>query len=221
MPAYLPYRRLLCTFFAAMFALLAPAAASAGEEGGGVLFYGQGMFGNIRDQTLSVPWGGTEPDPLRDRELKLDGGGTIFGGGLRAILVTPVMHGGIGIGGFGVQGLSLKHKALSPGLSTSLGSTFGGNFEVYAGKELLDGPIYPYIDVRAVLTVLSAQVELRHPDYGLLGATPYNGYSFGIGPRAGVIVALGSTFFVDLSGYFGIIGAERGGIFAGFGFWDR
>lgn len=207
-------------------ALVAPAVAWADsppteEEGGGVLFYGEGMFANIRNQTLSIAWGSTEPDPLRDRELKLDGGGTIFGGGLRVLIIKSFMHGGIGLGMFGVQGLSLRHKKLAPDLTASLDSTLGVNCEVYAGKELLDGPIYPYLDLRVVLSVLSADVQLRHPTYGVLGATRYNGYSVGIGPRAGVVVPLGSTFFVDLSGYFGLIGAERGGVFAGFGLWDR
>ena len=67
----------------------------------------------------------------------------------------------------------------------------------------------PYVDLRAAFTILQANVKLQADKYGVLGSTPYDGFSFGLGPRAGVAIPLGSVFFVDLSVYGSPIGMEK------------
>ena len=81
------------------------------------------------------------------------------------------------------------------------------------------GPVYPYVELRAVFDLITIQVKLRTDTYGFVGSTNYLAGSFMLGPRAGVFVPLGDTFFIDFSGWAGLFGAEHATFCAGLGIW--
>lgn len=205
----------------ALLLLAAPATALADEEGAGLWLDALASFGNIDDFSLHVPAAIREPDPLKNKNLLLDGPGSFVGGGFHVAILGSDMRGGGGIGIFDMQGMKLKHDRLPDGLSAAVGSAWGASFDVFLGRELTKGPVYPYIDLRAVVSILQTGVELHHPSYGFLGETYYNAYGFGVGPRLGVSIPLSDPWVIDISGYYGLFGAERATIVASLGFWDR
>lgn len=198
-----------------------PEQARADEHGGGFFLDGFGSRGRIADKALHVPALATEPDPLKEKNLRLDGPGNLYGGGFHILLYGPHARGGLGIGFFGMENMRLRHDVLAQGLSASLGRQFGANFDLFVGRELLHGPVYPYVDLRTSFTVMQAGVVLHHDAYGDLGETPFNAYTFGLGPRLGVAVPLIDAVAIDISAYFGLFGAEQANLTMSFGFWDR
>jgi hypothetical protein len=219
-----PRRSLFRHVPAALTALLlvaAPASAIAGEEGGGLWLDALASFGNVDDFSLHIAAAVNEPDPLKEKNLLIDGPGAFIGGGFHFAAIGSEMRGGMGVGFFGMEGMTLKHDRLPDGLSAKLGSAWGASFDFFLGKELVKGPVYPYLDLRAVLNVMQTGVELHHEGYGFLGETYYNAYGFGVGPRIGVSVPLSDPWVIDISAYYGLFGAERATIVASLGVWDH
>lgn len=198
-----------------------PPDSSDDETGGGVLFYGLGSFANIHGLGLSTSGDTVEPDPLKNKHLRLDGGGHVFGGGLQVDVFGKYVRGGFAISVFGVEGTKLRYDSLGHGFSASATNAWGAGFDVFVGHELLKGPVRPYIDLVASIDVVSAQVDLKHPEFGRLGRTEYQGWMFGFGPRAGLSIPIGSNGFLDLSGNYSVVGMERFRIVAGIGIWGR
>ena len=216
----MPSKRRLLQALAAASALLA-APASALAAGGGIFFDAFTSFGRVDDASLHVIPMTTEPDPLKERNLRLYGGGNFYGGGMHGVIYGKDVRGGLGLGVFGADGIELRHDALPQGISTSLARVWGVSIDVFVGRELLKGPVYPYVDLRATFDVLQAGVVMSHPDYGALGETLYNAYSFGVGPRLGVQIPLSEPWALNFSGYYGLFGAQQMTIVASIGGRDR
>lgn len=204
----------------ALLILAAPASALA-DEGGALWFDAFATLGNVDDFSFHVAPAANEPDPLKDKNLLLDGPGTFIGGGFHFAVLGSEMRGGMGMGFFGMEGMTLKHDRLPAGLSAKVGTAWGVAFDFFLGRELVKGPVYPYVDLRAVATIMQGAVELHHEGYGFLGETYYNAYGFGVGPRLGVSIPLSDPWVIDISGYYGLFGPERVTIVASVGFWDH
>jgi hypothetical protein len=214
-------RRLAPAATTALVLLAAPASALADEEGGGLWLDAFATFGNVDDFSLHSAPAEKEPDPLKQKNLLLDGPGAFVGGGFHFAILGSEMRGGGGMEVFGMEGMKLKHDRLPQGLSAKVGSAWGVSLDFFLGRELVKGPVYPYIDLRAVVSIMQAGVELHHEGYGFLGETYYNAYGFGVGPRLGVAIPLSDPWVIDISAYYGLFGAERATIVASLGFWDR
>lgn len=191
------------------------------STGGGVLFYGLGSFANIDGLGLAVGGDTLEPDPLKNKKLRLEGGGHMFGGGLQVNVYGKYVRGGFGFSFFGVEGTKLRTNKLDNGFSVSASNAWGGSFEVFFGHEFSAGPVRPYIDLVGSVDVMVAQVDLKHPTFGTVGRTQYEGWLFGFGPRAGLAIPLGENGFFDVSGTYSLVGMEQVRIVAGLGIWGR
>jgi hypothetical protein len=191
------------------------------EVGGGALFFGFGSFGNLRGLGLEASDGDTETDPLKGKHLRLDGGGQMMGGGIQVDIFGRYLRGGFAISVFGVEGTKLRYDSLSNQFSVRASGAWGAGLEVFIGHELLRGPVRPYVDLVGSVAVVSANVDLFHPEFGKLGRTEYDGWSFGLAPRLGISVPLGENAFFDLSGSYAIVGIEQARLVAGIGFWNR
>ena len=128
---------------------------------------------------------------------------------------------GFGMNIFGAQGYELRHDPLVQGIHVATGSFWGETIDLSAGREWELWGMRPYVDLRLAFTILQADVKLTSDTYGVLGSTPYNGYSFGLGPRAGLIIPMNSWSFIDLSVYGSPIGPEKVAGTLGFGFATR
>jgi hypothetical protein len=222
--------------------LLASPSSHAGGDGIEVSLNALGAVADIDSYKLHVALGTDQPDPLKDKDLRLDGLGSLFGGELRLALLgssgsVARPRGGLGFGFFGVDHIQYHHDALQRGVDSTAGTLwgmhtdlfFGSEFQVGAAPAELDGSfsehrkpfIIPYVDIRFMFTLLQTQLKLHYDPLGDLGSTTYNAYSFGIGPRAGVMIPMGSDVFIDVGAYGNLFGLERVGGYAGIGIWDR
>ncbi len=216
-------------FCAALFALTAaPGEASAHDDyesdddsGGGFFLDLFGGRGRVSDKLLHVAAAATEPDPLKDKNLRIEGPGKLYGGGFHILLMGKHARGGMGLSFFGMEEVRIKHDPLPKGLSVTAGTQFGANFDVFIGRELVRGPVYPYVDLRTSFTVMQTGVVLEHETYGTLGETPYTAYALGVGPRVGIAVPFAEDFAINLSAYFGLLGAEQANLMMSIGYWDR
>src|SRR5688572_14094124 len=90
---------------ATLAAVFVVAPASALAAGGGFSFDAFTSFGRVDDLSLHIVALETEPDPLKERGLRLDGGGNFYGGGLHGVIYGKEVRGGFGLGVFGADGL--------------------------------------------------------------------------------------------------------------------
>jgi hypothetical protein len=227
--------------FAFSTALLAISLASAPAHADGGAAASLSVIGaraELDGAKLHVSAGQDLPDPLRDKHLRLDGNGALFGGELRiegrgneSSDWRGRTHGGFSIAVFGIEHALLSYDALVPSLSIDPGKLWGARFDLFIGREFSLGKrrgvyqdtalIYPYVDLRASFSVLQANVSLRHETLGLLGTTAFNAYAFGIGPRIGARVPLMRDAYIDFGAYGDVLGIERIGGYAGLGIWAR
>ena len=198
-----------------------PPPPSPHHEGAGVLFFGFGSMGAIEGLGFSPAGDSIEPDPLKNKHLRLEGGGNLGGGGLRVDIFGRYARGGVTLSVFGVDKTRLEHLPLQNGFKTSPTDAWGAGFEVFAGYEFLKGPVRPYMDLTTSVNIFSMQVDLQHPQYGRLGRTQYEGWLFGFGPRLGVSVPLGDAVYFDVSATYQVIGTETLRVTSGLGFWNR
>lgn len=205
-----------------LFTALAAAPALADDTGGGALFYGLGSFANLRGLKLSVEGDNAlEPDPLKGKHLRLEGGGHLIGGGLQVDIFGEYVRGGFAISVFGVEGAKLRLDSLSNHFSVSASGAWGAGLDVFVGHEFAKGPVRPYLDLVGNFSAIAANVDLSHPEFGKLGRTEYQGWLFGFGPRAGLSVSLGKNAFFDVSGMYSVMGVEKFRMVGGLGFWSR
>ncbi len=192
------------------------------DSNGGAFFIDfLGGRGRAGDRPLHIAAAMTEPDPLRDKNLKMDGPSQYYGGGFHILLMGKHARGGMGLAFFGMEGVRLKHDALTPGLSVSAGTQFGANFDVFIGRELVRGPVFPYVDLMTSFSVMQTGVVLKHETLGVLGETAYNAYTLGAGPRVGIAVPFSDDFAINVSAYFGLFGAQQANLMMSIGYWDR
>ncbi|MBK8259009.1 MAG: hypothetical protein IPK82_40915 [Polyangiaceae bacterium] len=196
--------------------------ARADDVGVGVLFYGLGSFANIHNLTLNVGSNSVEADPVHGKNLRLDGGGHLFGAGMQVTgYFEEGIRGGINLGVFGMEGAKLNHDRLDSGFRVRAEGGWGVNLDGFVGYEILHGAFRPYIDMVGQFSTVGLQVDLLHPDFGRLGRSDYNAWKFGFGPRVGASIPLGDTAFLDFSGTYSIVGMERFRVMGGIGFWSR
>jgi len=182
--------------------------------------FGQTVMASLDEFGLHSAIGVDDPDPLVDKDLRLDGDGSLLGAGFRGTI--QVRDGWrIGLGGSfaALDGVQLLHEPLQDGVRVALGNALAVGIETSLGKAFDLAPVYPYLDLRTVVHVVSAQIGLGTDEYGFVGATPYNVVSFTLAPRLGLFVPIDDMLFLDVSGQYGMFGIERAGLFAGFGVW--
>lgn len=221
------------------FALVALAASSAraDEPTAHVAFDALGGVADLDGYTLHTSIGQDTPDPLKDKHLLLRGAGAMLGGEMRITVIGSASNevpgrtrGGIAFAFYGVDHARLEHDPLPGGLTIDPAKLWGAHIELFLGEELQlvkrrrgDGValLRPYAELRAMLSFLQTGLSLRHPSLGLLGSTSFDAYSFGLGPRLGIEIALARHAFLDLGAYGSVVGFERAGGFAGLSFGDR
>ncbi|MFO0591578.1 MAG: hypothetical protein U0441_28790 [Polyangiaceae bacterium] len=198
-----------------------PPPRSPYQEGAGMLLFGFGSFAAIDGLGLAPSGDDIEPDPLKNKHLRLAGGGHLAGGGMRIDIFGRWVRGGVTLSVFGVEGTHLAHDPLANGFRAEPASGWGAGFEVFVGHEFAKGPVRPYLDLTTSVDILSTQIDLVHPAYGRVGRTQYEGWLFGFGPRAGLTVPLGDHAYFDVSGTYTVLGAETFRLVGGIGFWGR
>lgn len=185
-----------------------------------LMLFGEAVMASLDEFGLHSAIGVDDPDPLVDKDLRLDGDGSLLGAGFRG----TIQHDEgwrLALGGSfaSLQGVDLLHKPLRNGVRVAVGDIVAVGIETSLGKGFDLDPIYPYLDLRTVVHVVSAQIGLDTDEYGFVGATPYNVVSFTLAPRLGAFVPIDDVFFLDVAGQYGMFGIERAGLFVGFGVW--
>lgn len=196
---------------------LAPVPAFADDLGVSMLLYGFGAAGKIRGATLGVGDDTFEPEPLRGKNLTLDGSGIFAGGGMQA---TVTIHGvRLGFGGafFGLEDTRFRHDPLPDGMTLVSTTPWGARIDGFLGYELLQGRVRPYVDIVASGSFVGVDVDLRHPVLGDLARTSYSTGAFGLGPRGGLSIGLSRHAFADVSATYSVFGHDRLRVMAGIG----
>lgn len=164
---------------------------------------------------------GDEPPILQAAGPRLDGRAWAFGGGLRGTLQGDSgMRAGLGLGIYRVEGLTLAHDPLPEGVQASLGSVWMYNTELFFGKAFDAIYVYPYLDLRVSVNLLVTDLAVSTTDHGFVGNTDYFVPSLTMAPRTGLFIPVDGDWFFDVSGQYGLFGAERAAVFVGFGTWD-
>jgi hypothetical protein len=101
-------------------------------------------------------------------------------------------------------------------------SIWGLGYDLFVGQEIGQGPVYPYIDLRATAHVIQARVEVHADPYGHVATSPYSALLFGLGPRFGALVPIGHSTMLDVALTHQLIGgAEQIGLWLGIGYWNN
>lgn len=173
----------------------------------------------FRDRTLAPGWGMDTPDPLRDARVAISSPRVAVGGLLRETLILRGVRWSFGVGAASLPGDGARVSGETGGYEGRGRTPWAGLFDVSVGRQLRVGPVFPYLDARASLSVVQSRVELRSPADGRLSIVGYQRSLFELGPRAGLWFPLGSMVHLDLSARAGLLGPERFGIDLGLGFF--
>lgn len=185
-----------------------------------VMLHGTGMVTRHHDAPLKVAPFQDEPDMLADGNVRLGEDGLLLGGGLSASLMIDRTRFGLGVTFFGVGDTGILYDPVPEGYEMQGGRLWGESLELRLGREFRLGPLFPYLDLRFVFTVVVVNTGLVEHQQGYLGNTQYNRMSLGLGPVAGLFMPLDEDFFFDISGYAGLFGDEKMGGTVGFGVWS-
>jgi hypothetical protein len=185
------------------------ASAAADDARLSLVFLGSAAASSLDNVGISVAPAADEPDPLRGRNLRLDGSGAMGGGGYKLVIDSHRWQGGLGINVFGAGGYRVRYEPLPTGLGLDTGQLWGMTIDTFFGRHWVLGPVLPYAELRLAFTLLEAEVKLRSDAYGRLGSTAYNALSVGVGPRVGVMVPISRHWFVDASVYGSFLGMEK------------
>ncbi len=206
----------VATALGAAWMLTSPSAV-ASENGGGVLFFGFGSGARIQGLGLTVDEDEVELPQLNGKNLRLEGRGSLAGGGVQANMYFQNVRVGTSLHMFNVEGTTLRHAELSASYEVSKGGVWGGGFDGFVGYEFTLGPVRPYVDLVAGIQFVALDVDLKGPLYGTPETTRYGGWMFGTGPRVGVSVPLSKLAFIDVSGMYSVVGMEQFRVVAGIG----
>lgn len=164
----------------------------------------------------------TAPDVLDSARPRLAGDGSLMGAGTRMTLQGPRgLRGGLGLQVFGASGGDLGHDALPGGASADLGRMFVVDVELFFGFGIDAVVFEPYFELRGAADLVFAEVRFTGEPYGLLSTSSYFAASPTLAPRLGAFVPIDQDFYLDVSGQYGFLGIERGGLSVGFGMWDN
>ncbi len=121
-----------------------------------------------------------------------------FGAMLRGNLSISGIRAGVGLGAYRVSGLSASGAAVH-----ARGMGIGG--EVFLGYAH-GRDIRPYVELRGVWNTLFMDFHRASDGLAIGDETTHD---FGLGVRAGLLVALNEYFFVDVGAGHGLLGAEN------------
>lgn len=186
---------------------------SAGELSSGLSLYAQSGGAKLRNAVLGTAVGA---------EVRLTSDGHMVGGGAQKAFVYERFRFGVDVAAYALVGVSHSVAPLPEGLSAVVGDLVGARWAGFVGYEILDGPVYPYIDLRFSLTGAFTRLHLRSDELGDRGSTALHVLDGAVGPRAGVLVPITTWAAVDVSAYHPIIGGhERLTFNAGLSFWHN
>lgn len=177
---------------------------------------------HVHGLELEVAPSVSEPSVLSGSAPRLWGYGTLQGVSLRAEVLLDSTRLGVGTSIFEIDGVSLKTDTLPAGIEARAESVWGSTIELFLGRELGQGPVYPYIDGRLSFSIVQAEIGTYAEPYGHVGTTHYNGVRFGLGPRLGMLVPIGHSTMLDFTisqRLFG--GVEETTIGIGLGYWEN
>lgn len=197
-------------------------ARSAGADTfGAQLSYVAGKT-NLDGVELSVPALVPEADVLEGKHPRLRGAGSLQGVALRGELLADAVRLGLGTSVFGISDTAVAFDPLPWGVRTRTHSVWGTTSELFVGREIGQGPIYPYLDLRFSLSVVQAQVEIEADPHGGVGVGTYNLIRGGIAPRFGFLFPVGHSLMVDAHAVYGLVGGVEQVLFGiGVGFWEN
>jgi hypothetical protein len=167
--------------------------------------------------------------PYRAAGLRFQGDGRAIGGGFELLLNIDGNRFGFDATFFGVGRVELGHRPLGPDLRASLSSPFGSDLAFSLGRELVFGPVHPYLDVRLGVSLLKWSIDAESARIGPL--SPLEGTLVAplVAPRVGVSFRLGSRINLDvgatasplaLTPVSGWLGLTRVGGFLGLGVYE-
>lgn len=209
--------------FAPVSLLLALGSASASAQSFGSELDAYTAIGALDGVGFVDSWDGGEPDVVASDRLEFRGAGSFWGASLRFDLLLEQTRLGVGAAFFGISDVSVEPKSeLPPGVELETHSVWGLTYELYLGYELAQGPVYPYLDLRATLSMAQARVEVFAEPYGHLATAPYTALELGLGPRLGALVPIGHSTMLDVAITHRLLGGiEQVGLFVGIGYWNN
>ena len=170
---------------------------------------------------------GMSLDATSDRDARLppsiglDQDAELIGGSFR----FDWMEGDLRLGGalmiFGVRDIRLPADLRVTGSEVWARDGLGGSLEAFVGYELAQGPVYPYVDIRATLQAFEVPVMVRGEGAGE-SSSSYGRVLPAVGPRVGMLVPVGHSLMIDLAVYQRVVGGlEQTTAFVGLGFWEN
>lgn len=168
-------------------------------------FYAFGGQGHLDGHELENE---EPPDVLRDVPVTIRGRGRLAGGGLQLhLLLFERMRLGYDVIAWDVGDVELD-AALPPGMSFDVRHFVGLRDSLFVGVELLQGPVYPYLDLVGYADIVIADVALQDPLVGEVDSMHYGDVSLAVGARAGLRVPITSGLMLDFAGQHRIFGGH-------------
>jgi len=202
----------------ALASVAASPSASADVFGGQIHY----LSGETRVHELGLtraPWADT-PRELARSSSELWGWGRLRGVDARFdVLLDDTRFGG-GLAHFGLDDVSVRTTGLAEGVKAAPTKIWGDEIEAFVGKEIGQGPVYPYVDLIGSYALLQVDLESKANDQ--LTTTRYLGHRAGLGLRFGVLIPIGHSSMVDVTATEYVIGGVTTTRFAlGLGFWEN
>lgn len=177
---------------------------------------------NVHGLELDVAPTVKEPEVLVGRHPRLWGYGSIEGASLRGDLLVDSTRLGLGVSYFGMSDVSVATDALPAGLAVRPAFIWGSSVELFLGREIGQGPVYPYLDLAGSFSILQVDLETHAEPYGHVGTTYYNAWRFGLGPRFGMLIPVGHSTMVDLAIHQRLFGeVTQTTLSVGIGYWEN
>lgn len=196
---------------------LADDAVSTGFE-----LYAQGGVADLRTELLTPALAAHTPVALEDVAIEMTSDGRMAGGGLQLLLAYARWRFGLDLAAYALMDVDTAHTPLPDGYRIRIGDPIGVRWAGFIGYEILEGPVYPYLDLRVSGSAALASVRLSHDTLGHLATTSYDYVEAGFGPRAGLVVPVTTWSAIDVSAYYPIVGGHEALTFtAGISFWNN
>ncbi len=199
----------------------APATRSYADYEAGASFALVGITGVfVADaRPMGLAPASAAPSALADFAPVLDGSGSYLGSGLRAFYHGRYARAGLTGGLYLVdRGLTRQTGSLPPEVQVYGDVSWGGQVELFVGGQIDLRPLFPYLDVAGWLDIVQTRFDVYADEQGLIATPAYNEYAFGVGPRVGFVLPISDSIYLDLGARAGLIGMNRFGFTAGFGY---
>jgi len=151
-----------------------------------------------------------EPDVLSKAAPHLNGTTTTTEIGMQVAGLSSSTRFGFNESIFIPRDLTVHMSPLPREFSVEPGIAWGGRIEAFLGREFARiGPLTPWIDVSAGVSMLSASIKLRHGTLGGLGDTHYLKVDPIVAPRIGVRVPFSEFGVFEFMARRDVIGPGR------------